>query len=72
MPLVSLFDELLLAAIDAGAIRSDLNRQAVTGPVLQVIMFNTFSSAIVGGADDLSAQDGAEALWDVVVNGLGA
>jgi AcrR family transcriptional regulator len=72
VPLVSLFDELLLAAVDAGAIRADLNRQAVTGPVLQVIMFNTFSSAIVDGADDLAVRDAAEALWDVLVNGLSA
>jgi AcrR family transcriptional regulator len=71
-PLVALFDELLEAAIEDGSIRSDLNRRAVTGPVLQVIMFNTFSSAIVDGDDGRSARDAAEALWDVVLNGLGA
>ena len=70
-PLVGLFDDLLAAAINAGAIRSDLDRQAVAGPVLQVVMFNTFSSAIVAGAGDAPVADAAEAVWDVIINGLG-
>lgn len=72
VPLVSLFDDLLLAAIEAGAIRSDVNRQAVAGPVLQVVMFNTFSTAIVDGGDEAPVQDAAEALWDVIIHGMAA
>lgn len=70
VPLVSLFDELLVAAVDDGHIRDDVDRQAVAGSVLQVVMFNTFSSAIVAGHAEVAAPAAAEALWNVVLNGL--
>lgn len=70
-PLVDLFDEVLAAAVESGDVRADIDRQAVAGPVLQVVMFNTFSDGIVGGRD-APVTEAAEALWNVILGGLAA
>ena len=69
-PLVSLFTEVFDDAIAAGAIRRDLDRQRVAGILLEMIMFNSFSSTIGGLAADGSPRGPAEELWDLILNGI--
>jgi AcrR family transcriptional regulator len=69
-PLVALFDEVLAHAVEAGVVRADLSRRRVAGVVLEAIMFNSFSTTIVGVAEK-GAPDPAEELWDLILNGIG-
>ena len=70
-PLVSVFEEVLQDATDAGAVRSGLRSGPIVGIVLEVIMFNTFSSTI--GGMSLRSEDGdsAEDLWNLILHGIG-
>jgi AcrR family transcriptional regulator len=70
-PLVSVFEEVLEQATAAGAVRSGLRRGPIVGIVLEVIMFNTFSSTI--GGMSLRSEDGdsAEDLWNLILHGIG-
>ncbi len=70
-PIVSLFEEVLQEAVDAGAIRSGLSEGPIVGIVLEAIMFNTFSSTIGGLSARPHVGDSAEYLWDLVVHGIG-
>jgi len=67
-PLVAMFRELLDDALAAGVLRAELPGRA-TGMMLEVIMFNAFSSTIAGtsGGDD---HDAAEELWDLILHGI--
>jgi AcrR family transcriptional regulator len=71
VPLVSLFEELLNDAEAAGAIRPDLNHLRMVGVVLQAIMFNAFATTISGSSARSDRDDPAEALWDVLLHGVG-
>jgi hypothetical protein len=71
-PLVSLFGEVLDAAAAAGEIRSGLRRNAISGMVLEAIMFNTFSATISGTSIRSEAVDPADELWDLIIHGVGA
>ena len=71
-PLVSLFGDVLGDAVTAGVVRDDLRQDHVTGVVLQEIMFNAFSSTIVGSARRAADADAAEELWNLVFYGIGA
>ena len=55
-PLVAVFEEVLDGATEAGAVRSGLRSGPIVGIVLEVIMFNTFSSTI--GGMSLRSEDG--------------
>jgi AcrR family transcriptional regulator len=70
VPLVSLLEEVLDEAADAGAIRAGLPHRRIAGVVLQAISFNVFSVTI----SDLPARDGGvtDDLWDVLIHGIGA
>ena len=70
-PLVSFFDEVLDEAVAAGAVRGDLSRRRIAGVVLEVIMFNAFSTTIGGSAHDSDHRDPAEELWELLVHGIG-
>ena len=72
MPLVSLFEEILGKASDAGAIRADLEHRQVAGVVLESIMFNAFSFTIVGASMPKQPADAAGGLWDLLYHGLAA
>ncbi len=67
-PLVAIFRRLLDDALAAGAVRAGLPGRA-TGMMLEVIMFNAFSSTIAGesGGDETAA---AEELWDLILHGI--
>jgi AcrR family transcriptional regulator len=71
-PLVSLFGEVLDEAAAAGAIRSGLRRNAISGMVLEAIMFNAFSATISGTSIRSEATDPANELWDLILHGVGA
>jgi AcrR family transcriptional regulator len=71
VPVVSLFEEILDAAADAGAIRPGLDRRRVAGVVLESIMFNAFS-ATIAGTSLAPNGDAAEDLWDLLFHGLAA
>lgn len=65
-PLVELFGRLLEEAEAAGALRPGLDRQRITGVVLQATMFNAFAATI--SASPVGAGD--EILWDLLVHGI--
>ncbi len=70
-PLVSLFEEVLQEAADAGAVRPGLRHGPIVGIVLEVIMFNTFSSTIGGMSLRHAEGDSGEDLWNLIMNGIG-
>jgi len=70
-PLVSLFGEALDDAADAGEIRPGLRRSAISGIVLEAIMFNAFSATISGTSIRTEAADPADELWDLILHGVG-
>ena len=70
-PLVVLFEEVLGESVTAGAVRDDLQRGPVIGAVLEVIMFNAFSSTISGSSIRLDDGASAEELWRFVLHGIG-
>src|SRR5205807_117089 len=67
--------ELLLAVFEesvaAGVVRGQLPRRRLAGVVLEVIMFNAFSTTISGTSAEGNGGDPAEELWDVVLHGIG-
>jgi AcrR family transcriptional regulator len=71
VPLVALFEGLLGEAAAAGAIRDDVQRGPTIGVVLEVIMFNAFSSTIGGSSVRLDDDRSAEELWRFVLYGIG-
>ena len=70
-PLVSLFGEVLDDAAAVDAIRPGLRRSAISGMVLEAIMFNTFSATISGTSIRVEDSDPAEELWDLILHGIG-
>jgi len=70
-PLVSLFEEVLQEAADAGSVRPGLRHGPIVGIVLEVIMFNTFSSTIGGMSLRHAGGDSGEDLWNLIMNGIG-
>ena len=70
IPLVTLFDEVIGEAIDAGVVRADVDRASISGVVVEAISFNIFSSTIAGtlGRQDRAAA--AEELWRLLFHGL--
>ena len=70
-PLVSLFEELLQAAVDDKSIRPDVQRGPIVGVVLEVIMFNAFAATIGGLSLRPDKGDGAEEHWKFVLSGIG-
>jgi len=65
-PLVELLGRLLAEAEAAGAMRPGLDRQRITGVVLQATMFSAFSATISAS----SPGAGDEVLWDLLVHGI--
>jgi AcrR family transcriptional regulator len=67
-PVVELLGGLFDDADAAGVLRAGLDRQRITGIVLQATMFNAFAAAI--SASPPGAGD--EVLWDVLLRGITA
>jgi AcrR family transcriptional regulator len=72
VPLVALLGELLDAAIDSGDVRKDIRRQSLTGIVLEMISFNTFSAAISGDTPKRDRDEAAEEIWQLLIGGIAA
>jgi AcrR family transcriptional regulator len=72
IPLVSLLEELLDEAAEAGAIRSDLPTRRIAGVLIQAISFNAFSATISGSSMRPDGAGAAEDLWDLLMHGIGA
>jgi AcrR family transcriptional regulator len=70
-PLLDLLEELLQAATDAGVVRPGLLNSPIVGTLLEVVMFNTFSSTI-GGMSLRRNGDSAEDLWGLILYGIGS
>jgi AcrR family transcriptional regulator len=68
-PLIEMVESLLDDATAAGEIQSTLTQRRLTGVILQAIMYNAFATTISG---QQQSESGAEALWDLVLHGLGA
>jgi AcrR family transcriptional regulator len=69
-PLVAILQQVLADAAAAGAIRSDLDLEQVSGVILQSIMFNSFATTITGSWTDEVPGRG-ELLWEMLLHGLG-
>jgi AcrR family transcriptional regulator len=67
-PVVELLRRLLDEADAAGALRPGLDRQRITGVVLQATMFSAFAATISAS----SPGDGDEVLWDLLLRGIAA
>ena len=70
-PLAALFGEVLDGAAEAGAVRPGLAHGPIAGIVLEAIMFNAFSATIGGATVKPNREDPAEALWDLILHGVG-
>ncbi len=69
VPLVTLLEDVLEQAAEAGVIRPEVHNRRLAGVVLQAIMFNAFASTISGSS--MEADDGAgEELWALLVRGI--
>ena len=71
-PLVALFEDVLEEAVADGSVRSGLRHGPIVGIVLEVIMFNTFSSTIGGVSLHRAGGDSAEDLWELILHGIGS
>jgi AcrR family transcriptional regulator len=70
IPLLSLLEELLDEAADAGVVREGLRHDRVAGVMLQAIMFNAFTATISASSGRQARGDSAEELWDFLLHGL--
>lgn len=70
-PLIALFEDLLMEAMAARRVRTGLGRSRIAGVVLQMVMFNAFSTTISGAASRSDDAAAAEELWDLVLHGIG-
>jgi AcrR family transcriptional regulator len=71
-PLVVLLEELLDAAAVAGDLRPGLDLRRIAGVVLQATMFNSFAAAIGGASVRPDGDVESDALWDLLLRGIGA
>jgi AcrR family transcriptional regulator len=70
MPLMSLLEELIDAASRAGLLRPGLDPRQLGGVLLQVAAFNAFASTISSQSVRSDGVDSAEAVWELVLNGM--
>jgi AcrR family transcriptional regulator len=70
IPLLSLLEELLDEAAQAGVVREGLRHDRVAGMMLQAIMFNAFTATISASSGRQARGDSAEELWDFLLHGL--
>jgi AcrR family transcriptional regulator len=71
-PLVVQLEALLTEAAAAGELRGGLDLRRIAGVVLQATMFNSFAAAISGATVRPDGDVESEALWDLLLVGIGA
>jgi AcrR family transcriptional regulator len=69
-PVVTLFDDVIGEAIDAGVVRADVDRSSISGVLVEAISFNIFSSTISGTLGRQDRAEAAEELWRLLFHGL--
>ena len=62
---------LLSAVLMLKTTRPGLDHRRIAGVVLQATMFNAFSAAISGSSSLLDGDAEPEALWDLLLRGIG-
>jgi AcrR family transcriptional regulator len=70
VPLISLLEQVLDEAAEAGAIRPDINNRRIAGVVLQAISFHAFAATISGTSVRPDGGEGADELWDLLLHGI--
>jgi hypothetical protein len=71
VPLVTLLENVLDEAVEAGDVRPGLNHADVAGVILSTIMFNAAYAHTISGVEE--ARDGDHAatqLWDFLSSGI--
>jgi AcrR family transcriptional regulator len=71
VPLVSLLEQLLAEAAEAGAVRPGLRHRHTAGVLLQAISFDSFASTMSGTSVHPDGGETANELWQVLLLGLG-
>ena len=71
MPLVSLFENVLDEAAEAGVVRPGLQHADVAGVVLSTIMFNAaYAATISGDEEPRNGEQDAKKIWEFVSGGI--
>jgi AcrR family transcriptional regulator len=71
VPLVTLLEKVLGAAVDAGVVRAGVEHQDAAGLILSTIMFNAaYASTISGTPDSDKGNRAAEQMWEFVSGGI--
>jgi AcrR family transcriptional regulator len=70
-PLVLQLEDLLTEAEAAGAVRPGLDLRRIAGVVLQATMFNSFAAAISGSSVRADRDVESDALWNLLLRGIG-
>jgi AcrR family transcriptional regulator len=74
VPLVTLLEQVLDDAAQAGRIREGLDHRQLVGVILQSISFNAFAATISGTPvrpGEPSEVSGEEQLWELLLRGIG-
>lgn len=72
LPMVTLLEELLAEAEEAGVVRAGTSRRSIAGIVLEATSFNVFSATIGGELARRDVDEAAEELWELLFEGLAA
>ena len=70
VPLISLLEQVLDEAAEAGAIRPDVNNRRIAGVVLQAISFHAFAATISGTSVRPDGGEAADELWELLLHGI--
>ncbi len=69
VPLVTLLEQVLQDAVEAGVVRPGLEHEDAAGIILSTIMFNAAYASTISGMSDPGEGDRAEQMWEFVSAG---
>ena len=71
MPVVTLLEQVLEDAVEAGVVRPGFEHEDAAGVILSAIMFNAaYASTISGTSDRRDVDPAAEQMWAFVSTGI--
>jgi hypothetical protein len=71
VPLVSLLEDVLDEAAEAGVVRPGLRHADVAGVILSTIMFNAaYAATITGDEEPRNGEQDAKRIWEFVSRGI--
>src|ERR1700733_15014393 len=71
VPLVTLLENVLDEAVEAGGVRPGLNQSEVAGGILSTIMFNAaYAQTISGNEEAVDGDHAANQIWDFLSGGI--